>query len=58
MKWINFKISYLGMFTGLATFFERFPGTNITVMPLKLSKAPLDTALDNTCRTICFKKKI
>lgn len=41
--------SYLGEFTGLTTFFDLFPGTNKTVMPLKLSKIPLHTVLHNTC---------
>lgn len=51
-------MSYLGMFTGLATFLVRFPGTNRTVMPLKLSNAPLHTDLDNTCETnICVLEK-
>lgn len=38
------------MLTGLTSFFERFPGTNKTVMPLKLSKAPLQMVLDNICK--------
>lgn len=39
------------MLTGLTIFFERLPGANKTVMPLKLSKAPLHTVLDNSCGT-------
>lgn len=40
-------MSYLDKVTGLTTFFDRLPGINKTVMPLKLSKAPLHTVLDN-----------
>lgn len=53
----NLLSHYLGRFTGLTDFLDRFPGKNKTVMPLKLSREPLHTVLNSTCKTKIREKK-